>query len=198
MVHHGWILESSVHAALHPPLPLCHPFLNFLFFFLLFHSLTSLLLALTFSAFSAIFSGSWMSATIRNGSPTQNGINFSLVRPPPRPPLSRTCACVYAHSGGTGGAQCKPIPLWLSANKWLPAGWKKGMVRNALNHFQLIAPTQSKANPSSFLRSDLKRTVSPWSVWRGHLGLLLALILIYYPRQQHVRLAADLLASGSH
>lgn len=65
--------------------------------------------------------------------PTQNGINFSLVRPPHFRVREHIHTLWWASS-----AQCKPIPLWLSANKWLPAGWKKGMVRNVLNHFQLI------------------------------------------------------------
>lgn len=86
---------------------------------------------------------------------SQNGINFSLVRPPSF--YVRT----YTLTQWSGSSrQCKPIPLLLSANKWLPAGWKKGTVRNALNHFQLIPPPLC-------LKGLKKDSFSMWCVWRG-------------------------------
>lgn len=116
---------------------------------------------------------------------TQNGINFSLVRPPH--------SHSHTHTSQASSRQCKPIPVSLSANKWLPAGWKKGTVRNALNHFQLIPPPPC-------LKGQFFHGVC---VWRGPLWLWWhTQILIYYPLQQYLWLAdlthPDLLASGNH
>lgn len=73
---------------------------------------------------------------------------------------THTLICI-SWSSGSGSRQHKPIPLPLSANKWPPAGRKKGTVRSALNHFQLIPL------PSSLLEG----TVFSWGVcaWRGPL-----------------------------
>lgn len=122
--------------------------------------------------------------------PTQNGINFSLVRPP----HFRVREHIHTRWWASR-AQCKPTPLWLSANKWLPAGWKKGMVRNVLNHFQLILL------PSLFgttWKGQFFHEVCGGGALRPPPGCDCTLISIYYPPRQHARLedlAPDLLAS---